>query len=519
MKLHKILQEKNTGILIPLFSLYGKDDFGCGDISSIKEWLSFFKELNINIIQILPINELPPHTNCPYTSLTAFAVDPIYISIKEIEELSPEIKKRIRSAEFKRTIKKLKSLDFIDYDEIKRIKYSLLWEQYNFFVKSTKTQPELKEGFEKYCHENSWWLDDYAVFRRLKDIYSFTSWESWPEEFKNKENKAIERFKKENEFEINFFKYIQWEIDKQLLNLKKLLSKNNMHLFGDLPFMVNKESADIWSRRYDFRLDLESGAPPDAFSSEGQRWGIPAPNWDVQISNNFEWWQLRVKKFSQVYDIFRIDHMVGFFRTWVIPINGGKPGFDILDPQHQKERGKLFLKTIISSTDMLAVAEDLGVIPPYVREVMKELNVPGYKIMRWEKDETGQSYIDPKDYPPISLATTSTHDTEPMKRWWETIDDNEKQQFMKMLTNQSKGIPKDYKEIKDIVNEKLLSSPARIVIAFIPDIIASDERINTPGTVGKHNWNYRIKFSAERFYKKHKKDLERFKEMVKRLRR
>lgn len=518
MKLHKILETKNTGILLPLFSMYSDDDFGCGDISSLEDWISFFKELNTNIIQILPINELPPHTNCPYTSITAFAIDPIYLSIKKIEHLSPNIKKRINSSEFKKTIRNLKKLDFIDYDEIKKIKYSILWEQYNFFNKILKSEPHIKAKFEKYCYENSWWLEDYSIFRRLKDIYSFSSWQDWPVEFKDKDSKAIERFKKENEFEINFFKYIQWEIDKQLINLKKLLSKNKIHLFGDIPFMVNKESADIWSRRYDFRLDLESGAPPDAFSKEGQRWGIPAPNWDSQLSNNFEWWRLKLKKFSQVYDIFRIDHMVGFFRTWVIPINGEKPNFDILDPIKQEERGKIFLQTVISSTDMLAVAEDLGVIPPYVRKVMKELNVPGYKIMRWEKDEKATHYIDPQNYDQISLATTSTHDTEPMNTWWKITSENERQQFIKMITNTSENIPQNYKDIKDKVNEKLLSSPSKLVISFIPDIISSDERINTPGTVGKHNWNYRIKVSPEKFYEIHKKDFDVFKEMVKRLR-
>lgn len=498
--------------------MYREDDFGCGDISSIKSWLHFFKELNINIIQILPINELPPKTNCPYTSITAFAVDPIYIDILSIENLSPNIKKRIKSKDFRNKIESIKNLNYIDYDEIKSIKYQILWEQYNFFIKEfIKTEPKEREKFDKYCFENSWWIDDYAIFRRLKDVYNFSSWENWPEGLRDRKSNDIDKFKKENEFEINFFKYIQWEIDKQFLKLKKILEKNQMHLFGDIPFMVNKESADIWSRKDDFRLDLESGAPPDAFSKEGQKWGIPAPNWNSQISNNFEWWRLKLRKFSQVYDIFRIDHMVGFFRTWVIPINGSKPDFDINEPLEQEERGRKFLSTIIKSTDMLAVAEDLGVIPPFVRKVMKELNVPGYKVMRWEKDENSKSYIDPKDYDPISLATTSTHDTEPMKTWWDIIDEKEKNQFLDMLEYKSIKIP-EYIDIKDKVNEKILNSPSRIVISYIPDIIGSNERINTPGTVGNHNWNYRIKLTPERFYEKYKKDFDKFKTMVKKYR-
>ncbi|MGC8866883.1 MAG: 4-alpha-glucanotransferase [Elusimicrobiales bacterium] len=517
--MHKLLKKKHTGVLLPLFSIYSDDDWGCGDVSSLEEWIDFFNEVGFDIIQILPLNELPPNTNCPYTSLTAFATDPIYLSIKKIKHLSPAIERKIKTSEFKQRIKIIKNLDYIDYSEIKKLKYEVLWEEYNYLVKEIfHCEPSVKYDFEKYCEENSWWLDDYALFRRLKDIYSFVSWEEWPEGLKEKRANDIEKFKKENEFEINFFKYIQWEIDCQLEDIKNKLKAKNIHLFGDIPFMVNKESADVWSRRYDFRLDLESGAPPDAFSSKGQRWGIPAPNWDSQIANNFEWWRLKLKKFRNLYDIFRIDHMVGFFRTWVIPINSGEPNFDILDPLKQEKRGRLFLKTITSSTDMLSVAEDLGVIPPFVRKVMQELEVPGYKIIRWEKDESQTQYIDPKNYPPISLATTSTHDTEPMNTWWKIIDDREKRQFIKMIKGSDKKIPSSYREIKDYVNEKLLSSPSRIVITHIPDIISSDERINTPNTVGSHNWTYRIKYLPERFYQKHRNDFDTLKEMINRLR-
>ncbi|MCX7905589.1 MAG: 4-alpha-glucanotransferase, partial [Elusimicrobiales bacterium] len=214
--MHRLLETKKTGILLPLFSMYSEDDFGCGDIFSILRWLDFFKELNIDIIQILPINELPPHTNCPYTSLTAFAIDPIYLSIRNLDNISNEIKRKINSKEFKNEIKAIKKSNFINYDKIKEIKYLLLWEQYNFFSKElTKSEPKIKEDFEKYCYENSWWLDDYAIFRRLKDIFSFSSWQDWPKGLRDKEKNSIDKFIKENEFEINFFKYIQWEIDKQ----------------------------------------------------------------------------------------------------------------------------------------------------------------------------------------------------------------------------------------------------------------------------------------------------------------
>lgn len=516
--MHQILSKKHTGLLIPLFSMSSKDDFGCGDVGSVKEWIDFLKELNIDILQILPINEIPPKTNCPYTALTAFAIDPIYISIKDIRFLSPKIKKEIESKEFKETIKTIKQKEFIDYDIIKTIKFKLLWEQYNYFRQNfILTNSNEKKEFDDYIEKNKYWLRDYAIFRRLKDVYNFSSWTSWQDEFKDPHSNYISKFENQEKIQIDFFKYIQWELDYQFKKIKEKLKQNNIMLFGDMPFMVNQESADAWSRQYDFRFDLELGAPPDAFSKEGQKWGIPAPNWDLQIHNNFEWWRLKLKKFEELYDIFRIDHLVGFFRTWVIPKDPNrKPDFDILDPLEQENRGRLFLKTITSSTKMYAVAEDLGVIPDFVRRVLKELNIAGYKVVRWEKTKDQKDYIEPEKYDYVSLATLSTHDTEPMNTWWKIIEEKEKKDFCRMIYKKDiKKIPKNYKDIKNAVLEKVINSNSVFVILSLQDIIASNERINTPGTTGTHNWSYRIKQSTQSFHKKYIKDFDFIKEKIK----
>jgi len=512
--MHELLNKKHTGILLPLFSVSSRSDFGCGDTATLMEWIDFVKEMNFDIIQLLPINEMPPETNCPYTSLTAFAMDPIYISIKDIENLDPEITKKIKSKDFNQEIKNIKKKEYIPYGEIKRIKFELLWRQYNYFHKNFINSNEYK-NFEDYKHRNKWWLRDYAIFRRLKDNYNWRSWLDWEEAIKNRNLNKLDAIEKDELFYIDFFKYIQWEMDKQFNKIREKLKEKNIKLLGDIPFMVNQESSDVWSRQEDFRLDLEAGAPPDAFTKEGQKWGIPAPNWRTQISNNFEWWRLKIKKFEDVYDMVRIDHMVGFFRTWVIPKDKNlKADFDILDPIQQEERGRIFLKTIINSTKMLVVAEDLGVIPDYVRKVLKELNVSGYKVMRWEKEK--DEYIDPKNYYPISLATTSTHDTEPMKTWWRIIDKKEKRLFLKMLyLKDIKKPPKNYEEIKEIVNYKILNSASRLVILSIQDIIAGEDRINLPGTSERHNWSWRIKSNWQKFYEKHKNDFDNIKKEIK----
>jgi 4-alpha-glucanotransferase len=507
MKKHELLNSNHTGLLLPLFSMNSNDDFGIGDISSLMEWLEVLREMKFDLLQILPINEMPPQTNCPYTSMTAFAIDPIYISIKNIENLSSAIKEEINSKEFKDKIKAIKKKDYIDYDEIKKIKFELLWKQYNYFQKEFDDNHPFKNGFKKYIEENDYWLDSYAIFRRLKDIKQWTSWTTWEEPLKNRDKNYIENFKKNNQYEINFFKYIQWEIEKQWKKAREKAIESKIKFFGDLPFMVNQESADVWARQEDFRIDLEAGAPPDAFSETGQKWGLPAYNWPNVEKNNFEWWRMKVKKFSEFYDIFRIDHMVGFFRTWVIPKNPDlKPNFDVLDPLAQENRGRNFLKAVISASPMLPIAEDLGVIPKFVYKVLKELHVCGYKVLRWEKNEDN-TYKDPKDYDEISLATTATHDHEPMALWWEIAEKKEKDLFWRMIANEEKA-PHSYKNAKDKVIEKAFTARSRFLLFPMQDLIGSKERINEPNTVGVHNWTYRLKDNPDKFRNKHAELIE-----------
>ncbi|MBI4656139.1 MAG: 4-alpha-glucanotransferase, partial [Elusimicrobia bacterium] len=308
------------------------------------------------------------------------------------------------------------------------------------------------------------------------------------------------------------FKYLQWIVHKQWQKAKESAQINGIKLFGDLPFMVNQESADVWSRQIEFDLTREIGAPPDAFSKTGQKWGLPAPDWAEMEKNNFEWWSMRIKKAACFYDIFRIDHMVGFFRTWIIPNDPRlAPDFDIKTAEYQKVRGKKFLQTAVSASPALPVAEDLGVIPPYVRETLRELNVPGYKVLRWEK-ESGE-YIDTEKYLPVSLATTSTHDNEPLAQWWKIISAGEKRLFWKMISGRQET-PPPFSKARSRIIKKLLESSSCLAVLPIQDIFGLKDRINIPNTVGSHNWSYRFAAPVENFLTKHAETIENFRKTV-----
>ncbi|OGR76294.1 MAG: 4-alpha-glucanotransferase [Elusimicrobia bacterium GWC2_61_25] len=516
--MHPLLEKKHTGTLFPLFSMRHKKDWGIGDTRSMTLWFDAMKAMNLNLLQVLPINEMPPGVSCPYTALSAFALDPIYIAVEELPELKefPEVLEEINSRRFQAGLKQLRISRSVMYNEVRHLKFTTLWKIYTaFHQRHILKDSSLAGEFRAFCRANAAWLEDYAFFRRLKDTHSWTSWTHWEEPLKTRDPGALKEFHAREEHQILFFKYLQWAIHRQWTGARARAAQLDIKLLGDLPFMVNQESSDVWARQAEFDINREIGAPPDAFSETGQRWGLPAYNWDVIEGNNFDWWRSKVKKAAEFYDLFRIDHMVGFFRTWVIPRDVAlKPDFDIKDEQAQRERGKRFIQAVAGASGMLPVAEDLGLIPPYVGEVLNELNVPGYKVMRWEKTKDGAAYIDPGTYSPVSLATSSTHDNEPLADWWDTVDLTEKKLFWKLVSGETTK-PPVFSKAREKALGSLLGAGSSIVILPIQDIFGSKERVNTPGTLGDHNWTYRFPTPAEDFLKKHADAAGAFSALVK----
>ncbi len=503
--MHPLLEREHTGTLLPLFSLRSKKDWGIGDISSMTLWIDALADMRLDLLQLLPINEMPPGVSCPYTALTAFALDPLYIAVEDIPELAeyPDLTAEIAAKHFQTHIRHLRASKIVQYDEVRRLKYDILWKLYCRFHEHHILQdsPRSKEFFA-YAQANAYWLNDYALFRQLKEAHSWSSWTHWEEPLRRHDAAALKDFEAANENQIRFFKYLQWVIDRQWRKAREKAAARGVSLLGDLPFMVNQESADVWSRQGDFDINTEIGAPPDAFSETGQRWGLPAYNWPEVEKNNFEWWRLKVKKASDFYNLFRIDHMVGFFRTWLIPRDAAKqPHFDTTDAAAQADRGKRFLQAIYNASPMLPIAEDLGVIPPYVPQVLAEIGVPGYKVMRWEKDKTGY-YARPENYGRVSLATSSTHDNEPMADWWRIVDPLEKK-LMWLMASGKKERPPAFSKARETILHSLLKATSCLIIIPAQDIFGFRDRINAPGTMGLHNWTYKFPVPVENLFKKY----------------
>lgn len=513
------IDKKTAGVLMPLYMMKGEGDWGIGDFSVLKEWVNYFASTGTGIVQILPINEMAPGQNCPYNALSAFAIDPVYISIKDVPEAAGQ-----KAQEFIAKAKHLydfwHSADKVYYVMIRDAKQKALLHAFEYFIDSELAKnTERAQKFNDYCARQAHWLRSYALFRTLKDFYQWQSWTTWPEPLKNAEPAALAEFETQHKKHVTYFKYLQFLADEQIAQVTALAKEKNVKFFGDIPFGINMDSADVWAERNNFNLNAEIGAPADQFSTEGQRWGLPAYNWDNMNGDGFSWWRRKITRACELYDIFRLDHLVGFFRTYIYDSPEDKGHFDIEGDQAQGHRGYLFLKMVKENAlGKQSIGEDLGVIPNYVRSVMRDLELPGYKIVRWERewDEQGQPYKDTRDYPWVSVAAVSTHDTETLADWWESMTLAERAPAWKMLSglDTDGAVPFGVGTHETII-KKVLEAGSAIVLFSIQDITGGLDRINTPGIVSEENWSKKFDAYTTDIEAKYFEAMSAYKELLK----
>jgi len=411
----RIGTHKRSGVLVPLFSVHSKNSAGIGDSSDLKLIIKWARLTGNSIIQLLPLNELGG-VNCPYDSVSSFALEPAYISLKDIPGFKPAALRLNPDPG-----------EFVDY-AIRKEKLRILWE---IFLPLDLSEAEEFEQFQK---DNVYWLMDFALFKVLKDLHQGRPWYEWPEEFKSHNRKALDCFRYEHIEAVTFQMWLQWVLFKQFCGVKIEAGKNKVLLKGDLPILVSRDSADVWSHPEFFKLDFASGAPPDMYCAKGQRWGMPTYNWQNIAADSYRYIKEKLKYAENFYDILRVDHVVGLFRIWSIPYNepaenrGLNGTFDPREESLWREHGRNILDILIKNTKMLLCAEDLGVIPKACPEALKEFGIPGNDVQRWVKDwDKRHDFIPPEEFRELAVATLSTHDTTNFKAWWQyeagTVDE------------------------------------------------------------------------------------------------
>ena len=517
MTIHdELLSSRTCGILLPLSAMKTPNDWGVGDFGSLQVWTDFLAGLGAKFIQILPLQETAPGQNCPYSALTSFAVDPVYAQISDVPDIAA-------SAQAQEYIESL-ALDIANWNSepnapfaaVKDAKYKVLWMGYqHFLIHEVSIRSARARAFEAYCAAQEPWLRGYALFRALKDFYKWQSWKDWPQGLQNCHSPEAKQFEVQYKEYVDFFKYVQWILDQQLRRAKLFAQQKGVYIFGDIPFATNLDSADVWANPENFRLGYEIGAPADQFSKDGQRWGLPAYDWRYMLDHHLELWRRKIRRVTELYDIFRLDHLVGFFRTYIFAPGDNQGAFDWLGEQAQIDRGYAFLRMVLDEAQgKLPVGEDLGVIPNYVRRMLVDLKIPGYKVLRWEREDNGW-YREPKNYPVVSLATTSTHDTETLRGWWENMDINERRNIWEMISAQKTdgNVPFNL-DTQRLMLKRVLDSSSALTLFAWQDITGTLARVNIPGTVTPENWTYRSDVTPKQAREKYAVQLEMFEQLL-----
>ncbi|MFH0762733.1 MAG: 4-alpha-glucanotransferase [Candidatus Omnitrophota bacterium] len=454
-KWRKASASKRAGVLVPLFSVYSRNSQGIGDLSDLRlviEWLAATRQ---SVLQLLPMNEAGS-LFCPYDALSSFALEPAYLSLKDISSF------KINSISGE--IENLKKLfpcgkAHVDYS-LKKSKMRLLWEIY-------AREGEYNFGnLKRFRQDNVYWLADFALFKALKDYHSGRAWWEWEDKYKRRDSAALDEFRKAHEREISFQAWVQWLLYEQFRAVKKFAGLKKILLKGDLPLLVSRDSADVWAHPEFFKLDFTAGAPPDMYCAKGQRWGMPPYNWDKIAGNGYRYLEEKLKFAEEFYDILRVDHVVGLFRIWSIPYDepaesqGLKGAFDPADEAAWEAHGRNLLSVILASTKMLLCAEDLGTIPPGCPKVLHELGIPGNDVQRWTKDwDKTHDFLEPQAYRRLSVAMLSSHDTANWPAWWESEAGTVDEAFF-MSKCKERGI--DFSAIKEKLFNPELSFRGRL---------------------------------------------------------
>ena len=484
-----------AGVALPVFSLRTRTDAGGGGILDLIPFIDWLAGWHQRVLQILPINEADPDQASPYSALSAFATDPSYISAARLPEVlgSAAAQRWLRSLQLRRKLTALREAPQRQRRDTYKLNIRLL--EFGFAEFEASPQTERRQRFEAFCERNAAWLSDYAEFRALKELRAFASWETWPDALRGREDRALAEVRSRLARRIRFAKYLQWVAAEQWAEVRAHARARGVLLQGDVPFVCGRDSADVWAQPHLFDLGSSAGAPPDAFSPTGQAWGLPLYDWQAMRQSGYAWWRQRARQAGALYDLFRVDHVVGLYRTFAIPGNdGGTSGFVPPHEHEQRDQGHTLIATLVEQArPARLIAEDLGTVPQWVRASLTQLHVPGYRVLRWEFEQGRM--IDPRTYPALSVATTGTHDTDTLVEWWKTLGPAERAAALEALDLRS--VAPRWPAPHLPLLQRMYEAGSCLTILPLQDLFGWSERINVPGTVTDDNWSYRLPVAIE----------------------
>ena len=473
--------ERTAGILMPISSLPGKYGIGCFNLKAY-EFVDFLRDAGQTYWQILPIHPTS-YGDSPYQSFSTFAGNPYFIDLEAL------IAEGVLSND---------ECDSVCFgDEEDDIDYAALYDGRKILLTMAYERSRISENpeYQKFTADNGWWLEDYALFMALKDFFNGQCWYEWPEDIRLRYDYALDHYRRELYFDIEYQKYLQFKFFQQYGWLKNYANSKGVKIIGDIPIYVAMDSADTWANPRLFQLDdrnmptAVAGCPPDGFSATGQLWGNPLYRWDYHRETGFDWWLTRLWYVYQLYDVTRIDHFRGFDEYYSIPYGHKTAEFG----HWEKGPGiELFRRAEEVLGWHEVIAEDLGFVTDSVRQLVRDSGFPGMKVLQFAFDsrDTGSArdYL-PHNYTENAVVYTGTHDNDTTIGWFEAISDDD--------WNLARDYLCDFYTPDEEMDKPFVAlamqSIARMCIIPMQDYLGlgTEARMNTPSTIGC-NWRWRM---------------------------
>lgn len=465
-----------SGILMHISSL--PSDYGIGSFGKeAYTFIDFLRQSGQQFWQVLPLGSV--EGNSPYQPVCCFGGNYYFIDPDILAAKGLLTGRELSEAKFES--------DRVNYSHIRQSKKKLLWKAFERFALN------FPDDFENFCAHSIYWLEDFAAFSALRDKFG-PEWRLWPRPLAFHETEAVKNFCLENKETVNFYKFLQYEFFSQWHKLKNYANTKGIKIIGDMPIYPSDGGSDIWARPqlFDIEPDLSlknvAGVPPDAFSRDGQMWGNPVYNWPAHRRDGYSWWKNRLNAAMDMYDVVRLDHFRGFESYWSIP---GTARAARQGDWKQGPGEEFFMRTCTDKNNFKIIAEDLGVITPQVRKLLKATGFPGMKILQFAFNPWENSDYLPHNIEENSVVYTGTHDNLTINRWWARQSPEHKKFFLDY------GAWEDDKNIPDKMIALAFISRAKLAVVPMQDWLGLGEEgiMNIPSTI-EGNWEWRMKKEA-----------------------
>ena len=472
---------RESGILLSVASLPSRYGIGCFSKEAY-EFVDQLKAAGQSYWQILPLGPTS-YGDSPYQSFSTFAGNPYYISLENLIDEGLLTREECEAADLG------DDAGLVDYEKLYENRFPLLRKAYE------RSGAGNDREFLRFKAENAWWLDDYALYMAVKARFDQAAWTQWAKDIRLRWQNALDYYRRELYFDIEFHQYLQYLFMSQWNRLKAYANSRGIRIVGDIPIYVALDSADAWASPELFQLDENNapqavaGCPPDGFSATGQLWGNPLYRWDYHRQTGYGWWFKRLSYCYRLYDVVRIDHFRGFDQYFSIPAGAENA---VGGHWEQGPGIELFRRVKEALGDKEIIAEDLGYVTDSVRRLVAETGYPGMKVLEFAFDSRdsgcASDYL-PHNYPENCVAYTGTHDNETIAGWFESIKPEEQKLARDYLCDHYTPVEELHLPFISLV----MRSQARMCIIPLQDYLGlgNDCRINTPSTVGE-NWRWRL---------------------------